>query len=134
MKTFLILLSLIVVTNATRAFVFTNNDDADTFARSNAPTANYGAAGSLSVSGPLATNTVSGITNGIADTFIRFNTAGTVTNFNALFGTNNWAITGAKLQVTEVGNPNNDIFDQGIGAFQIYWVADDNWAEGPARP
>jgi hypothetical protein len=134
MKTFLILLSLIVVTNATRAFVFTNSDDADTFVRSNAPTANYGSAGSLSVSGSLATNTLSGITNGIADTFIRFNTAGTVTNFNALFGTNNWAITGAKLQVTEVGSPNNNIFDQGVGAFQIYWVADDNWAEGTGTP
>jgi hypothetical protein len=134
MKLFLILLALIVVTNATRAFVFTNNDDADTFARSNAPTANYGSAGSLSVSGSLATNTLSGITNGIADTFIRFNTAGTVTNFNALFGTNNWVITGAKLQVTEVGNPNNNIFDQGVGAFLIYRVADDNWAEGTGTP
>ncbi len=88
---------------------------------SNAPAANYGSAGALSVSGLFATNSFSGITNGIADTFIRFNTAGIVTNFNALFGTNNWAITGAKLQVTEVGSPNNNIFDQGVGAFQVYW-------------
>jgi hypothetical protein len=134
MKLFLILLSLIAVTSEARAFMFTNSDDADTFVRSNAPTANYGAAGSLSVSGPSATNTLSSVANGIADTFIRFNTAGTVTNFNALFGTNNWAITGAKLQVTEVGSPNNSIFDQGVGAFQIYWVADDNWAEGTGTP
>jgi hypothetical protein len=134
MKSFLILLLLFVVTSAARAFVFTNSDDADAFVRSNAPTANYGAAGSLSVSGLLATNTLSGITNGIADTFIRFNTAGTVTNFNALFGTNNWTITGAKLQVTEVGSPNNNIFDQGVGAFQIYWVSDDDWVEGAGTP
>ena len=134
MKLFLALLSLVIASNSAFAFVFTNNDDADTFVRSNAPTANYGAAGALSVSGATATNTLSGITNGISDTFIRFSTSGTVTNFNALFGTNNWIITGANLQLTEFGNPNNNIFDQGVGAFQVYWVADNNWAEGTGTP
>ena len=134
MKQFLLLLLLVTLANSTRAFVFTNNDDADTFVRSNSPVANYGAAGALTVSGSLATNTVYGYTNGIADTFIRFNTAGTVTNFNALFGTNNWVITGALLQLTESGSPNNSIFDQGIGGFQVYWVADDDWPEGTGTP
>lgn len=118
----------------TRAAIFTNSPDADTFVRSNAPTANYGGAGALSVSGSTATNTASGITNGIADTFIRFNTYSLTTNFNALFGTNNWAISGAKLQVTEAATPNNNIFDQGKGAFQIYWVADNVWTEGSGMP
>jgi len=134
MKQFISLLALVVLVDSTRAFVFTNNDDGDSFVRSNAPSANYGSAGALTVSGSMATNTVYGYTNGIADTFIRFNTAGTVTNFNALFGTNNWAITGAILQLTESGSPNNSIFDQGVGGFQVYWVADDDWSEGTGTP
>ena len=134
MKLFLAFFSFVIASNSTFAFVFTNSDDADTFVRSNAPTANYGAAGALSVSGSAATNTLSGITNGISDTFIRFNTSGTVTNFNALFGANNWIITGANLQLTEFGSPNNSIFDQGVGAFLVYWVADNNWAEGTGTP
>jgi hypothetical protein len=117
-----------------RAATFTNTPDADSFVRSNAPTANYGGAGALSVSGSISTNTMSGFTNGIADTFIRFKTAAMVTNFNSLFGTNNWVVSGATLQVTEVGTPNNPIFDQGIGAFTISWVADDNWTEGNGTP
>lgn len=133
----LFLLSFIAATVAfttTRAAIFTNSVDADTFVRSNAPSLNYGGAGALSVSGAASTYLSSGTTNGIADTFIRFNTYSMVTNFNALFGTNNWAISSAKLQVTEVGTPNNSIFDQGKGAFQIYWVADDNWTEGTGTP
>ena len=125
---------IFIAVNFSRAAIFTNSVDADTFVRSNAPTANYGGAGALSVSGATATNTASGTTNGIADTFIRFNTAAMVTNFNLLFGTNNWVITGAKLQVTEVATPNNSIFDQGTGAFAIYWIAGDNWTEGNGTP
>ena len=134
MKLFLTLLSSVLITASTRAAFFTNSVDADTFVRSNAPTANYGGAGALSVSGATATNTASGTTNGIADTFIRFNTAAMVASFNSLFGANNWVISGAKLQVTETGTPNNAIFDQGKGAFQIRWIANDTWTEGTGTP
>jgi hypothetical protein len=114
--------------------IFTNSADADAFVRSNAPAMNYGGAGALTVSGASSANIVYGLTNGIADTFIRFNALSMTTNFNALFGPNNWVISGAKLQVMEVGSPNNSIFDQGVGAFQIFWVADDNWIEGTGTP
>jgi len=127
-------LSFVITANPAHAAVFTNTADADAFVRSNAPTANYGGAGALSVSGASATNNASGLTNGIADTFIRFNTDAMVMNFNSRFGTNNWVIGGVKLQVMEVGVPNNNIFDQGKGAFQIDWVADDNWIEGTGTP
>ena len=133
MKFFLVFLPL-VFAGSTHAAVFTNNADADAFVRFNAPAANYGGAGALSVSGANSTNIASGLTNGLADTFIRFNTAAMVTNFNSRFGTNNWVISGAKLQVTEVGSPNNSIFDQGKGEFAVYWVADSNWAEGTGTP
>ena len=134
MKCLFTFLTFVVMANPLRAAIFTNSPNADAFVRSNAPTANYGGAGSLSISGSISTNTASGLTNGIADTFIRFNTAAMVSSFNSLFGANNWVISGAKLQVTEVGTPNNSIFDQGKGAFQIYWVADDTWTEGTGTP
>jgi len=57
-----------------------------------------------------------------------------VASFNSQFGANNWVISGAKLQVTEVGTPNNSIFDQGRGAFGICWAANDNWIEGTGTP
>jgi hypothetical protein len=119
---------------SSRAAIFTNSVSVDAFVRSNAPTANYGGAGALSVSGSISTNVASGATNGIADTFIRFNTAAMVSSFNSLFGANNWVISGAKLQVTEVGTPNNAIFNQGKGAFEIRWIANDSWAEGTGTP
>jgi hypothetical protein len=116
------------------AAIFTNSPSADAFVRSNAPTANYGGAGALSVSGSSATNSTSGAANGIADTFIRFNTFSMRTNLNALYGTNNWVVSSAKLQVTEVGTPNNSIFNQGKGAFEVRWVANTNWVEGTGMP
>jgi hypothetical protein len=134
MKYFSTFFLLVAITGSSHAAIFTNSADADSFVRSNSPTANYGGAGSLSVSGSSSTNTASGLTNGIADTFIRFNTAAMVASFNSLFGAGNWVISGVKLQVTEVATPNNSIFDQGKGGFQIYWIANDDWVEGSGTP
>jgi hypothetical protein len=116
-----------------RAASFTNSVLVDAFVRANAPAANYGLAGALSVSGATATN-ATGVANGIADTFIRFNTAGMVTSFNSLFGPNNWVISRATLRVTEVGAPPNAIFNRGKGVFGIRWVANDAWVEGTGMP
>lgn len=127
---FLILLG---VAGISRAAFFTNTFSADAFVRSNAPTSNYGGAGALSVSGATATNT-SGVAMGIADSFIRFNTGAMVTNFNSLFGTNNWGVNGATLVVTEVGIPNNPVIDIGKGAFEIEWISNDDWTEGTGTP
>jgi hypothetical protein len=41
---------------------------------------------------------------------------------------------GATLAVTEVGAPNNGIFNSGVGAFEIPWIALDGWVEGSGRP
>ena len=135
MKFLLTLLLFVLIADGTQATIFfTNSAEADTFVRSNAPAANYGGAGALSVSGSTSTNTASGQTNGSADTFIRFNTASMVAGFNTLFGVYNWSITGARLQVTEVATPNNSIFDQGKGAFAIWWANAGTWAEGTGMP
>ena len=105
----------------------------DSFVRAAAPGFNYGAAGALSVSGPNAVNG-SGVANGVFDSLIRFNTAALVTNFNSIFGTDNWAINGAKLRVTELGAPANPLFNRGTGSFEIRWIANDDWVEGTGTP
>ncbi|MEI8288255.1 MAG: hypothetical protein WCH99_02180 [Verrucomicrobiota bacterium] len=133
MKLLPILLSAIVLASSTRGAFFTNSPDADTFVRSNAPTLNYGTAGALSVSGIYATN-ATGVTNGAFDSFIRFNATAMVTNFNGMFGTNNWAVTSAKIVVTESGAPTQAVFNRGKGAFEIRWIASDNWVEGTGTP
>jgi hypothetical protein len=131
----LTILSLVSIAATAGAAVFvTNSPDADAFVSAAAPTVNYGAAGALAVSGPNATNS-SGTTNGAYDTFIRFNTGAMVTNFNSIFGPNNWVITSATLNVTEDAAPvRNPVFNQGTGWFEIRWIADDNWVEGTGIP
>lgn len=115
------------------AAVFTNSVSVDSFVRANAPTSNYGGSGAISVAGASATNSA-GATNGAFDIFIRFNTFSMVTNFNALYGSNGWAVTGANLQVSEQAAPNNAIFNRGKGSFEIRWIANDNWIEGTGTP
>ena len=41
---------------------------------------------------------------------------------------------GATLVVTEVGAPNNMIFNWGVGGFEIRWIESDGWVEGTGRP
>jgi hypothetical protein len=132
MKKIITLITFTAIVSSHAAY-FTNSASADSFVRSNAPTLNYGAAGAVSVSGAGAVNG-SGVTNGAFDSFIRFNTFSLVTNFNALYGTNNWIVTGAKLRVTEVGAPAQSLFNRGVGAFEIRWIANDNWTEGNGNP
>jgi len=53
---------------------------------------------------------------------------------NGQFGSNGWVVTGTTLVVTEVATPNNPIFDRGVGAFEIRWIASDAWVEGTGKP
>lgn len=133
MKLFLSLLALLVLIDCADAAVFSNSPDADAFVWAANPGSNYGAAGALTISGPAANNG-SGATNGVFDSFIRFNSGTLVTNFNSLFGPGNWVVNGATLQVTEVGMPNNTNFNRGVGAFEIRWLANTNWMEGSGTP
>jgi hypothetical protein len=128
--TIICLLALVPV--ATAAW-FTNSVSVDSFVRAAAPGSNYGGAGALAVAGANAVN-ASGVANGPFDTFIRFNTAALVANFNSLFGPDQWAVNAANLRVTELGAPNNALFNRGIGAFEIRWIANDSWTEGSGNP
>ena len=121
------------MTAAAGAAVFvTNTPDKDAFVRSLAPASNYGGAGALSISGTNAT--VNNPTNGAFDSFISFNTAAVVTRFNAAFGTGNWVVTSATLNITRNLNPGNPVFNYGTGSFAIRWIANDTWIEGTGTP
>lgn len=106
---------------------------ADAFVRSLAPGSNYGAAGSLSVSGAAAVNGL-GQQNGLLDSLMRFPMSNVAEAAAGAFGTNAWVVTGATLIVTEVGAPNNAVFNRGVGAFEIRWLASDTWVEGSGTP
>jgi len=106
---------------------------ADAFVRSLAPASNYGAAGSLSVSGAAAANG-SGQQNGRFDSLIRFPMSNMVATLAGALGTNGWVVTGATLNLSEVAMPNNPIFNRGVGAFEIRWIAADAWVEGTGKP
>jgi hypothetical protein len=124
---------LVVVPSLSAQIVVTNISVADAFVRSLDPTNNYGGAGALSVSGPIATNAI-GQQGGLLDTFMRFDVSSAVTNFNSGFGAGRWVVVRATLDLFEQGQPNNTIFNQGVGPFDVQWIADNLWAEGTGNP
>jgi hypothetical protein len=107
--------------------------DGDAFVRAAAPASNYGGAGALSVSGSTATNG-SGVQMDLADSLLRFPMSNVVATLDSAFGGHDWIVTSAQLLVTETAAPDNPIFNRGVGAFEIRWIATDNWAEGTGRP
>ena len=107
---------------------------ADVFVRANDPTHNYGGAGALEVSGSSSTNIINGAATGRMDSFLRFDVSSMVASFNSTFGTGNWEVTNAVLQLTEVANPNNAVFGSGLGGFEVRWIATNGWAEGTGTP
>ena len=106
---------------------------ADTFVRSLDPTHNYGGAGALSVSGPIATN-VLGQQEGLLDSFMRFDASGVASNFNNVFGVGHWGISSVTLVVFEQTDVNNTIFNGGVGPFEIRWMVNAYWVEGTGKP
>lgn len=105
----------------------------DAFVREVAPTLNYGAAGGLAVAGPDAVNG-NGDPQGRFDSVIKFDTAQAVADFDAAYGAGSWTISSVLLEVSEQGAPNNPIFNRGVGDFEVLWLDDDTWVEGPGTP
>jgi hypothetical protein len=101
---------------------------ADAFVQQNAPDANFGTKGALSVAGSAARN-MSGDLVGLTDAFLQFNLASEVASLDAEFGAQNWAIHNIYLQVVEQTTANNPRFGRGLGRFEIRWIAADGWSE-----
>jgi hypothetical protein len=126
-------LSLFIVSSGTAQVFLTNYPVADTFVRSMDPVHNYGGAGALSVSGPIATNII-GQQAGLLDSFMRFDVSGVGSNFNSIYGPGHWGITKAILVVFEQTDANNTVFNGGVGPFEIRWIATNTWTEGTGKP
>jgi hypothetical protein len=131
---FLIACLWLFVGSSVPAQIFlTNYPVADTFVRSIDPTHNYGGAGALSVSGPIATNVI-GQQEGLLDSFMRFDVSGVASNFNSIYGTGRWGIGKVTLVVFEQTDVNNTDFNGGVGPFEIRWIATNSWTEGTGKP
>ena len=106
---------------------------ADAFVLMQQPAANFGSAGALNVSGSAATNS-SGNVVGLCSSLVRFPMTNALAVFNTAFGANGWSIVGAVLQLNENASPDNPIFGEGVGAFEIDWIASGSWIEGTGTP
>src|ERR1700735_3065859 len=128
-----VLLGLFAASSVRAQVVLPNYPVADTFVRSLDPTHNYGGAGALSVSGPIATNVI-GQQEGLLDSFMRFDVSGVTSNFNSIYGTGRWGISKLTLVVFEQTDVNNTDFNGGVGPFEIRWIATNTWTEGTGKP
>ncbi len=106
---------------------------ADAFVRAAVPGNNYGAAGALSVSGSEAVNG-SGQTNGPSDSLMRFPLSEFAAAMNAQYGSDAWSVSSVVLTGAENATPSNPVFNRGVGAFEIRWLANNNWIEGSGTP
>ena len=43
-------------------------------------------------------------------------------------------VTKARLILNGTTAPDNAIFNRGVGAFEVTWLASDDWVEGPGKP
>jgi hypothetical protein len=109
------------------------NPEGDAFVRSAAPSGNYGGAGAIAVSGATAVNGANQ-QNGAFDSLIRFPTSNLVASLDSVFATHDWLVLRATLKLTEMAAPPSPIFNRGVGAFEIRWLASDSWMEGTGIP
>lgn len=103
------------------------NPVADLFVFSGEPTFNYGGGGVFAVSAP-------GLPEGEFQSLVRFDLASAKANFDAAFGSGNWTLGSAVLQLT-AASPNNPIFNSSAaGQLNAVWMQNDTWAEGAGAP
>jgi len=50
------------------------------------------------------------------------------------FGTQSWVITKVRLIANEMAAPDNAVFNRGVGAFEVRWLASNAWIEGTGKP
>lgn len=117
-----------------KALIVSLNPVADTFitaATQNgaSPTSNYGSLGAMTVAGSASGN------GGEYLALLMFDLSSALNQFNSQFGSGNWSISGATLQLnanfgTQGAQPNNLRFPPiNGGLFAIDWFADDSWTE-----
>ena len=64
-----------------------------------------------------------------ANVAFKFNVGSVVATLNSAYGAGNWTIANPTLYVQYTLYANNPRFGGGAGTFDIYWVANNSWAE-----
>jgi hypothetical protein len=92
------------------------------------------AGGAGGVQGGSATTNTGGHSTSANETF-GFNIGSTIDALNAAYGTGNWTVANPTLTFnSSYSVQNNSRFGIGSGNFDIYWVANDNWAQSKGTP
>jgi len=89
--------------------------------------------GAVGVQGATAPSNL-GTPAGAANVSFKFNIGTFVDSLNTTYGAGNWTVSNIQLKFQYTLYANNSRFGAGAGAFDIYWVANDNWAQGTATP
>jgi hypothetical protein len=123
-----------------QAAIVSMEPTADTFVTSGSgdpnagsPTANYGAAGAMMISGSSGAK-------GTMQSLMKFNVASAKASFDSTFGAGQWTVNGITLRLgTNAGvqgaQPMNAIFNPiNTGLFKVDWMSSDGWAEGTGTP
>ena len=92
------------------------------------------AGGAGGVQGDSATTNTGGYSTPANETF-GFNVGSVVDSLNATYGAGNWTIANPTLAfASSYSKQNNSRFGLGSGNFDIYWIANDNWAQSKGTP
>lgn len=123
------LFSVALVLAPTSAWAITSSvpSAADTFVLPLHSTNNYGGAGGFAVSASVQPN-------GQILSLLRFDMASTLSAFDQAYGSGNWTLDGASLQLTAT-SPGNQIFNpSAAGQIAAQWLPLDVWGEGTGTP
>ncbi len=90
----------------------------------------WGWAGGAGAVQGAASTTNTGGTAAAANEALKFNVGATVDSLNATYGAGNWTIANPTLTfASSYAKQNNARFGVGPGTFDVYWVANDGWAQ-----
>ncbi len=92
------------------------------------------AGGCGAVQGDLAVTNTGGYA-AAANEVLSFNIGSIVSSLNSTYGAGNWTVSNVTLTFSSSNaTQNNSRFGVGSGTFDIYWVANDNWAQSRGTP
>src|SRR5258707_358874 len=72
--------------------------------------------------------------NGLFDSLLRFSMSNVVSSLDASLASHDWLVLRVIFRLTELGTPPSPIFNRGVGAFEIRWLATNAWTEGSGIP
>jgi hypothetical protein len=123
--------AILTAIQSLHAATFSANPVADAFVTTGASSElrdnNYGTAGALSIAAP-------GSPKGEFQSVLKFDLSGARASFDALFGPGQWMVLSVSLQLNAT-SPNNGLFNaNAAGNFNVSWMQNDSWLEGPGGP